>query len=126
MNEAMIEIIQPDDWHIHLRHGEILTAVTKYSSRINNRCIVMPNIDIPITTSYLANKYKNEIKKTFQFNSFTPLIPCYLIDTIDVKDFEEALKNIQRAEQLAIKTNKREEYRKTHLGIKFQLKSLED
>ena len=89
---SMIEIIQPDDWHIHLRQGEILSAVSKYSSRINNRCIVMPNIDIPITTSYLANKYKNEIKKTFQFNSFTPLIPCYLIDTIDVKDFEEALK----------------------------------
>ena len=92
MNGSMIEIIQPDDWHIHLRQGEILSAVSKYSSRINNRCIVMPNIDIPITTSYLANKYKNEIKKTFQFNSFTPLIPCYLIDTIDVKDFEEALK----------------------------------
>ena len=88
----MIEIIQPDDWHIHLRQGKILNAVSKYSSRINNRCIVMPNLDIPITTAYLANKYKNEIKNSFQFNSFTPLIPCYLIDTIDVKDFEEALK----------------------------------
>ena len=93
MNGSMIEIIQPDDWHIHLRQGEILSAVSKYSSRINNRCIVMPNIDIPITTAYLANKYKNEIKNAFQFNSFTPLIPCYLIDTIDVKDFEEGSPN---------------------------------
>ena len=38
--------------------------------------------------------------------------------------FDEALKNIQEAERLAIKTTKREEYRKTHLGIKLQLKSL--
>ena len=47
MNEAMIEIIQPDDWHIHLRQGEILNTVSKHSSRINNRCIVMPNLRHP-------------------------------------------------------------------------------
>ena len=85
MNELMIEIIQPDDWHIHLRQGEILRAVSKYSSRINNRCIVMPNIDIPITTSYLANEYKNEIKQTFQSNSFTPLIPYVILFIVIVR-----------------------------------------
>ena len=31
MNEAMIEIIQPDDWHIHLRQGEILKTVSQHS-----------------------------------------------------------------------------------------------
>ena len=64
MKKSIIEIIQPDDCHIHLRHCEFLTAVTKYSSRINNRCIVMPNLEIPITTSYLAKKYKNEVENT--------------------------------------------------------------
>ncbi len=92
MNEAMIEIIQPDDWHIHLRQEEILNTVSQYSSRINNRCIVMPNLDIPITTGELANQYKNEIKKTFQNNSFIPLIPCYLTDSLSLIDFEESLK----------------------------------
>ena len=58
MSELIIEIIQPDDWHIHLREGKILNTVSKYSSRINNRCIVMPNLKIPITTSDLGNKYK--------------------------------------------------------------------
>ena len=92
MNEVMIEIIQPDDWHIHLRQGEILNTVSQYSSRINNRCIVMPNLDIPITTGELANQYKYEIKKTFQNNSFISLIPCYLTDNLNLIDFEESLK----------------------------------
>ena len=63
MNEKIIEIIQPDDWHIHLREGDILKTVLKFSSRINNRCIAMPNLHNPITSSSLAIKYINEIKK---------------------------------------------------------------
>ena len=92
MNEAMIEIIQPDDWHIHLRQGEILKTLSQHSSRINNRCIVMPNLDIPITTGELANQYKNEIKETFQNNSFIPLIPCYLTDSLNLIDLKNPLK----------------------------------
>ena len=91
MNELTIEIIQPDDWHIHLREGKILDTVSQYSSRINNRCIVMPNLDQPITTSELAIDYIKEIKKTFKSNSFIPLIPCYLTDTLNLDDFEKAL-----------------------------------
>mgnify|MGYP001474008350 FL=1 len=98
MNESMIEIIQPDDWHVHLRQGEILNAVSQYSSRINNRCIVMPNLEIPITTSYLANKYKEEIQQSFQSNSFVPLIPCYLTEGLDLKDFKNAITgSVQRS-----------------------------
>jgi Dihydroorotase len=93
MSLTSLEIIQPDDWHIHLREGEVLETVSKYSSRINNRCIVMPNLNIPITTSFLANQYKKEIFKTFNGDSFTPLIPCYLTDDLDLIDFEEALIN---------------------------------
>ena len=53
-----LNIIKPDDWHVHLREGEMLKAVINSSTRINARCIVMPNLKIPITTSDLANKYK--------------------------------------------------------------------
>ena len=91
MNDLIIEIIQPDDWHIHLREGKVLNTVSKFSSRINNRCIVMPNLTNPITTSFLAEKYISEIKKTFTTKSFTPLIPCYLTDTLNLKDFELGL-----------------------------------
>jgi len=92
MNKKFIEIIQPDDWHIHLREGAILNVVKKFSSRINNRCIVMPNLKIPITTSALAKKYIHEIQLKNTIESFKPLIPCYLTENLNLKDFEDALK----------------------------------
>ena len=67
--KEIIEIIQPDDWHVHLREGRMLKVVSRYSSRINNRCIVMPNLEVPITTSYLAKKYKSEIQESFNVRS---------------------------------------------------------
>ena len=93
MNGLSIEIIQPDDWHVHLREGNLLSLVTKFSSRINKRCIVMPNLQNPIITSKQANAYKDEIKKNDLSNNFIPLIPCYLIDSLDLIDFENGLKN---------------------------------
>ena len=54
-----IKIIRPDDWHVHLREGNMLEAVTQHSSRVSHRAIVMPNLEIPITTSQQAKDYKN-------------------------------------------------------------------
>ena len=60
-NLDFVEIIKPDDWHVHLREGDMMQAVTQYSSRINHRCIVMPNLETPITTSKQGEEYKNTI-----------------------------------------------------------------
>ena len=49
-----IEIIQPDDWHVHFREGDMLEMVTNFSSRINKRCVAMPNTEIPITDTNKA------------------------------------------------------------------------
>ena len=35
MKDNKLIITQPDDWHIHLREGEILSTVAQYSFRIN-------------------------------------------------------------------------------------------
>ena len=56
-----IKMIKPDDWHVHLREGNMMQAVIQYSSRINHRCIVMPNLETPITTSKQGEEYKNSI-----------------------------------------------------------------
>jgi len=56
-----IKIIQPDDWHVHLRDDEMMSAVIEYSSRINHRCIVMPNLEVPITNMKLGIKYLKKI-----------------------------------------------------------------
>ena len=39
-----LEIVRPDDWHLHLRDGTILKAVLPYTSKTFGRAIVMPNL----------------------------------------------------------------------------------
>ena len=85
-----IEIIQPDDWHVHLREGDMLQMVTNFSSRINNRCVAMPNTQIPITDTDKAISYKEQLKKASERN-FEPLIPCYLNDNLDLDNFRMGL-----------------------------------
>ena len=85
-----IEITQPDDWHVHFREGDMLEMVTNFSSRINKRCVAMPNTQIPITDSNKASVYKEQIKKASK-NNFEPLVPCYLKDNLDLDDFRIGL-----------------------------------
>ena len=52
---------QPDDWHVHLRDGEMLTAVAGYTARQFARAIVMPNLGPPVTTVAAAQSYRARI-----------------------------------------------------------------
>ncbi len=88
-----IKIIQPDDWHVHFREDEMLQVVTKYSSRVNRRCIAMPNTSIPITSSDQASAYKKLIESNSYNENFEALIPCYLTDSLNLDDFTFALQN---------------------------------
>ena len=72
--KTSIKIIQPVDCHVHFREGEMLKVVTKYSSRVNKRCIAMPNTSNPITTSEQAINYKKFIEINSGNVNFTPLI----------------------------------------------------
>ena len=45
-----LTIRRPDDWHVHLRDGEMLQAVAPYTARQFARAIVMPNLAPPVTT----------------------------------------------------------------------------
>ncbi len=90
-----LKIIKPDDWHVHLRSGDMLKAVINCSTRINGRCIVMPNLEIPITNLQQGIAYKEEIYRSTNNKTFIPLLPCYLTENLDLKDFKFALqKNI--------------------------------
>ena len=53
-----IEIIKPDDWHVHFREGELLKGLVPETSKVFNRAIVMPNLNIPIQTENDAIIYK--------------------------------------------------------------------
>ena len=74
---------RPDDWHVHLRDGEMLEAVAGYTARQFARAIVMPNLDPPVTTAAAARAYRERIRAAVAGADFTPLMTCYLTDDAD-------------------------------------------
>ena len=46
-----ITIRKPDDWHLHVRDGEMLKAVLPYTARSFGRAILMPNLVPPVRTT---------------------------------------------------------------------------
>jgi len=80
---------RPDDWHVHLRDGEMLSAVVDHTARQFARAIVMPNLSPPITTAKAGAAYRERILKAVNSDlNFTPLMTCYLTDTIDLAEIE--------------------------------------
>jgi dihydroorotase len=77
-----ITIRQPDDWHVHLRDGEMLKLVAPYTARQFARGIIMPNLKPPLTTLGGAADYRARIREAAG-PDFQPLMTCYLTDDSD-------------------------------------------
>lgn len=87
----IIEITQPDDWHIHLRHGDIMRSVTPLSARQFGRVMVMPNLTPPITTVDMAHEYREHIKQCSRdYPLFNPLMSLYLTEMTPLQEVERA------------------------------------
>jgi dihydroorotase len=56
-----LELIRPDDWHLHLRDGEAMRAVLADSARRFARAIVMPNLKPAVRTTQQALGYRERI-----------------------------------------------------------------
>jgi dihydroorotase len=79
-----LSIRRPDDWHVHLRDGEMLAAVAGHTARQFARAIVMPNLVPPVTDLAAAEGYRQRILAAMPEGSdFTPLMTCYLVDHAD-------------------------------------------
>jgi len=74
-----LTIRKPDDWHVHLRDGEMLQQVAPYTARQFGRAIVMPNLVPPVTSVEAAREYRKRIMAA-TVPGFTPLMTCYLTD----------------------------------------------
>jgi dihydroorotase len=84
MTQQTLTIRRPDDWHVHLRDGEMLKAVVPYTARQFARAIVMPNLVPPVTTAAAAEAYRDRILDALPDGArFTPLMTCYLTDDAD-------------------------------------------
>ena len=78
-----ITLIQPDDWHVHLRDDQMLRQVASYTARQFGRAIIMPNLTPPVNTAQMAREYRERIKQaTADYPDFEPLMTAYLTDTI--------------------------------------------
>ena len=76
-----LEIIKPDDWHVHFRDNDILKTVVPETTRHFSRAIVMPNLTSPILNGKQASEYKEKIKKAIpKTHTFEPLMTIYLTE----------------------------------------------
>ena len=86
-----LTIIQPDDWHLHVRDGEALKAVLPYTARQMGRAVIMPNLKQPVISVADAKAYKEQIMAALPTGStFEPLMTLYLTDNTTPKLVREA------------------------------------
>ena len=82
-----LTIRRPDDWHVHLRDGEMLKLVAPFTARQFARAIVMPNLVPPVTAIGAAAAYRERIWEATG-RDFRPLLTCYLTDETDARVVE--------------------------------------
>jgi dihydroorotase len=86
-----ITITRPDDWHLHLRDGAVLTSVLPHSARQFARAIVMPNLKPPVTTTAQAVAYRERILAALPAGMrFEPLMALYLTDNTPPDEIRRA------------------------------------
>jgi len=84
-----LTIRRPDDWHVHLRDGEMLAGVLPFTARQFARAIVMPNLSPPAVTVAQVAAYRDRIVAVLPEGAdFTPLMTCYLTDASDPDEIE--------------------------------------
>ncbi|MEH6834311.1 dihydroorotase [Falsihalocynthiibacter arcticus] len=102
MTQQEIVLNKPDDMHLHLRDGDMLSAVVEHSARDFARAIVMPNLVPPVTTVEDATRYRQRILDALgSGTSFEPLMTLYLTESTTAGDLEKAAaSNIVKAVKL--------------------------
>ena len=76
-----LTLTRPDDWHIHLRDGDLLKDTVADASRYFGRAIVMPNLVPPVRNGDQADAYRERILAARPAGSgFEPLMVLYLTD----------------------------------------------
>src|SRR5260370_17133588 len=86
-----LTITRPDDWHLHLRDGEMMRSVVGATARTFARAVVMPNLTPPVTTVAAAAAYRDRILAALPAGShFAPLMTLYLTDSTPAEEIARA------------------------------------
>ena len=91
---TQLKLARPDDWHLHLRQGEVMRSVVGMTAKQMGRAIVMPNLSPPVRHAQEALSYRNEIVCSLpKGTSFNPLMTLYLTDKTTKQNIIEAGNN---------------------------------
>ncbi|HGO5293653.1 dihydroorotase [Photobacterium damselae] len=85
-----ITITRPDDWHVHLRDGDVLPDTVRDISRYMGRAIVMPNLIPPVIDTESALSYRDRILANHPTPTFSPLMTIYLTDNTTADEIYKA------------------------------------
>ena len=89
-----LTITRPDDWHLHLRDGVMLDAVTLDTAMHFGRALIMPNLVPPVVTGSDAAAYRARIMAACPDGvSFTPMMTLYLTEGTDAADLVAAARD---------------------------------
>jgi dihydroorotase len=89
MNELTIK--RPDDWHLHLRDGDIMRAVLPYTAEVFGRAIIMPNLQPSVKTVQDLKLYRQRILDCLPAgHGFQPLMTLYLTDETSTEEIRQA------------------------------------
>ena len=88
---SKITLRRPDDWHLHLRDGDMLRAVLPSTATHFARAIIMPNLVPPVVTAADAVAYRDRILGALpEGSTFEPLMTLYLTENTDPDDVAAA------------------------------------
>jgi dihydroorotase len=93
MTTETLTITRPDDWHLHLRDGDILNSVAPFTAKQFQRAIVMPNLKPAVTTVKQAVDYLDRILAAVEGSDFEPLMTLYLTDNTPAEEIIAAHKS---------------------------------
>ncbi|MFU8895741.1 MAG: dihydroorotase [Gammaproteobacteria bacterium] len=86
-----LRLRRPDDWHLHLRDGALLSAVVPHTAARFARAVVMPNLAPPVTTTAMALAYRERILAAVPAGmNFEPLMTLYLTDNTPAAEVRRA------------------------------------
>lgn len=86
-----ITLIQPDDFHVHLRDGDALPLTVAHAAAQFSRVTVMPNLKPAVDTTAQALAYLARIRAHVPVGSeFTPLMTLYLTEKLTYEELRLA------------------------------------
>jgi len=88
---TILEMIRPNNFHVHLRETEQLNSLVSFSARQFGHIMAMPNLEKPLTSVVDAVNYCLAIQVAGQMWNFQSHVALYLTDKTSKEDIREAV-----------------------------------